>query len=148
VLLGGYLKGLSKGELRLFLATLYGYPLIESVVKLGIVLSGFTIDSPILNRAEHFLFNVAVIILIMPLLRKMLDVLSFWQGALVVLGAATLIGNAAELVQWILRTFIFTSENTQWYYGDTILDMLTNFIGAVVAIVVLRKLRLYWATPT
>ena len=87
-----------------------------------------------LNRLEHLGWMASSLMLLLPACRQIWELP--WPFALLfMLGLGGLIGNLNEFFEYALRLNWNTAGKSVWY-SDTILDMLTNVPGALLAFLV------------
>jgi hypothetical protein len=87
-----------------------------------------------LNRLEHLGWMASLLLLLTPACRRVWALPTPFP-LLFVLGLGTLIGNLNEFFEYALRLRWHTAGGSVWY-SDTILDMLTNLPGALLAFLI------------
>jgi hypothetical protein len=124
-------RELSPSFRKIFLITAFAYPLVESGIKY--IVSNDVIENSWvwLNRVEHFGFNIALCILVYPILSNWLKKLDFFGKALLYIGTLTIVGNLNEFMEFFLRLFWDLQENFAHYYPDTMIDLIVNIVGTL-----------------
>ncbi len=137
---------LSRFEKQVYHFSLYFYPILGSIIKYYIFVDLFPNTYFWVNRFEHALWAMALVVLMLP----------FWKGLsvglkglpryarndstfalfIIIVGVICLFGNMVEFVEYALRFM----GNMQWkydkYYPDTMFDMMSNVIGAIAGFLV------------
>lgn len=139
VLRKNYVNRLKGKRLQLFWVTVYLYPIIELVIKYMIVFDVISYSWFWLNRVEHFVWVVAVEILLMPAFSRTLKKLSWKESMVFVVSAMVFIGNLNEFMEYILRAYLGFGSRDKFglYYWDTIYDQVVNLAGAVVGFILI-----------
>ena len=132
-------KLLSPLQNQLYMASLYFYPLLGSVIKF--VILGLKSDSVYfwVNRFEHAIWALALTIILLPAWAmidlKAKSILGNFGLFIVILGVICLFGNMVEFVEFGLRLNWQLNHKYALYYPDTIFDMISNIVGASVGFV-------------
>jgi hypothetical protein len=130
---------LSTKEKVLWKVVLFGYPLLESAIKTIIFFNLIPYSYRPLNLAEHFMWSVAMTLLLYPLVRNYLSKNMLKTQLILLFGIIIIIGNLNELFEFGLRmSMSLTSERLfAQYYLDTIIDLGINMVGGALTVVVL-----------
>lgn len=137
-------KNLTTSEYNLFLATIYLYPFLETVLKYMITEDVIPYSWSLLNRIEHFSWSFATGILIYPLLKPVLHKLSLLPALLYFVGIITMIGNCNEFFEFLVRyieNHLSDPARQAIYYWDTIFDLGINILGAAASFSLLQRFR-------
>jgi hypothetical protein len=111
------------------------YPLVELFVKIISVNHVLGDDNTILNRGEHFFFAAFLTYLLYKIIIRLSNKSNMLFNAILILGLLNLFGVLNEFFEFGLRTLWHLDDPA--YYSDTILDLLTNILGCIFALVVL-----------
>lgn len=132
-----YVDRLTGTQLQLFWAVVYLYPILELILKYMIVFDVISYSWFWLNRLEHFVWVVAVEILLMPVFSHTLKKLNWKESLVFVVSVMVLIGNLNEFMEYILRAYLGVGSRDKFglYYWDTIYDQVVNLTGAVVGFI-------------
>ncbi len=135
VLLQKKAKLLPSGLNKLFHIVTYAYPLIASVIKYMIENNVIAYSWFWLNRFEHFFWAFSITIILLPLFYQYQKVIAK-KWLLLVLGCVTItLGNVIEIIEFSLRQNL-TDTRLGLYYADTMLDIVMNFSGVIVALII------------
>lgn len=114
----------------------FGYPLIETIIKIIINFNLIPYSWNILNRVEHFFFSICLTFLFWYLLRfNHKQELPKYQKWLLLIGMVVIVGNINEFWEYLLRVITGSTSMAKFsvYYWDTIYDLFFNFLAAIVA---------------
>ncbi len=135
VLLQKKAKLLPSALYKLFHIVTFAYPLMASVIKYMIENNVIAYSWFWLNRFEHFFWAFSMTIILLPLVYQYQKVIAK-KWLLFVLGCVTItLGNVIEIIEFSLRQNL-TDTRLGLYYADTMLDILMNFTGVIVALIV------------
>lgn len=135
VLLQKKARLLPSGLNKLFHIVTYAYPLIASVIKYMIENNVIAYSWFWLNRFEHFFWAFSMSIILLPLVYQYQKLIAK-KWLLLVLGCVTItLGNVIEIIEFSLRQNL-TDTRLGLYYADTMLDILMNFTGVIMAITI------------
>lgn len=128
-------QALPVGLKRLFQIVTFGYPLIASIIKFMIEKDVIKYSWFWLNRFEHFFWAFSMTVILLPLayqFQKTIDRkwLLLVQGCI-----AITLGNVIEVIEFSLRRNL-ADTRLGLYYSDTMFDILMNFLGVMIAILV------------
>jgi len=126
-------------ESRVYNLLIYLYPLLGTLIKIFILTKTLTFTYFWLNRVEHGMWAMALVILLWPAWKSLEGGVSNLVFAILVLSVICLFGNMVEIVEFSFRYFMEVSDATGWYYNDTLFDMISNFFGAGLGILVILK---------
>jgi hypothetical protein len=120
---------------RLYHINIYFYPLIASIIKYAIEANLIPYSWFWLNRLEHGFWSFCVIILLLPLTAEILKQSKF-QFFILNLGLIAILGNLIEILEYLIRVLVNLNDYyvLSVIYRDTVLDMITNFIGGLLGI--------------
>ncbi|GAB4149596.1 MAG: hypothetical protein OHK0017_13850 [Patescibacteria group bacterium] len=126
----------------IYLLVIYLYPVLETIIKFAIQYNFIPGTWFWLNRAEHFFWAVAVSVLFLPYWSSIKYKITQLQLNLLIVGLVVILGNFVEFLEFGLRIQWGTINNVRGviYYWDTIYDLMTNVIGAVVGLYIVTKL--------
>lgn len=134
----GYDLELNRKERLLFDINAHLYPLLGTLIKVMIVENIIPDSWFWLNRLEHYIWAVAIGILFFPLLKDSFAKLHLMSKFILFVGLVVILGNLNEFMEYGLR--IYMNLTTQYlfseYYKDTIIDLVTNVLGAVTGFVI------------
>lgn len=126
---------LPKAQKHLFQIVTFGYPLIASVIKFMIEKDVIPYSWFWLNRFEHFFWALSMTIVFLPLAHQFSKVVNS-KWLLIVQGCVAItLGNVIEVIEFSLRRNL-ADTRLGLYYSDTMFDILMNFLGVFVAIVI------------
>lgn len=127
-------------EHRLYLITMFVYPLIETAITWAIKKNIVPYSWHVLNRLEHFGTAVALVIIFLPVFVDIWISLKWWQSLVFILGLVCLVGNINEFFEYSLRACCKPYSDIKYaaYYWDTIYDMVMNIAGGLVGFVIIR----------
>ncbi|GGR04757.1 hypothetical protein [Deinococcus ruber] len=119
---------------RLWWSTLVLFPIWEFVIKWMVQHNVIAYSWWWLNRLEHFGWMASLLLVLLPIYQRLFRL--GWPAALLfVLGLGSSIGNLNEFWEFGLRLQAGTAGRGVLYL-DTILDMLTNVPGALLAFLI------------
>lgn len=127
-------------EHRLYLMTMYIYPLIETSITWVIKKNIVPFSWNVLNRLEHFVTSVAVVIIFLPLFTHVWANMKWWQSLVFIIGLVCLVGNINEIFEYSLRACCRPYSDFKYatYYWDTIYDTVMNIVGGLIGFVIIR----------
>ena len=131
---------LSISEHKLYLATVFIFPLVETYLTWMIQKNIIPYSWFWLNRLEHFSSAVGVSIILLPIYIDIWHKLKLWQSLVFILGLVCLIGNLNEFFEFFLRVCCKPIKFSRFavYYSDTIYDMGVNLIGGFVGFLLIK----------
>lgn len=131
---------LSNKEHRLYLLTIFIYPLIETLITWLIKKNIIPYSWHWLNRLEHFGTSVALVIILLPVFTGVWTSLKWWQTLAFIIGLVCLVGNINEFFEYSLRACCKPYSDVKYavYYWDTIYDMVMNIAGGLVGFIIIR----------
>ena len=131
---------LSSSEHRLYLATVFVFPIVETWLTWMIQKNIIPNSWFWLNRLEHFSSAVGISIILLPIYIDTWHRIKWWQSLVFILGSVCLIGNLNEFFEFFLRVCCqpINDEKFIVYYPDTIYDMGINLIGAYVGFLIVK----------
>ncbi len=137
------ISNLPKPFTTIYYATIFIYPLLETIIKYMIEYNIIAYSWFWLNRFEHFLWAFAVIILLIPLFINIIKKLLWWQSAFLIVGLIFIIGNGIEFIQFIIRYYYKPRNSVRFiaYYRDTIYDMMSNSLGSIMGFFILYQIK-------
>jgi hypothetical protein len=127
----GSMQGADRPYRRAWWAAFLAFPVWEFGLKYLITRDVIAYSWFWLNRLEHLGWMTSSLLLLLPACRRVWG-LPWPVAVLFVLGLGGLIGNLNEFFEYGLRLIWNTAGKAVWY-SDTILDMLTNVAGALLA---------------
>ncbi|WP_407571267.1 hypothetical protein [Deinococcus altitudinis] len=119
---------------RVWWTALVGFPVWEYALKFMIIRDVIPYSWFWLNRLEHLGWMASLLLLLTPACRRIWLLPSPFP-LLFVLGLGGLIGNLNEFFEYALRLIWHTAGGSVWY-SDTLLDMMTNVPGALLAFLI------------
>ncbi len=131
---------LNPSELKLWIILLYGYPVIETILKLFIEFNVIPYSYTTLNIAEHMIWALCISLYIWPFFKGNTNIgIRFIALA----GMVIFIGNINEFLELGIRLYIGLNNQTRLaaYYTDTMQDLAMNIIGMCLGIGILSSLR-------
>jgi hypothetical protein len=134
---------LSIFEKTIYLFSLFLYPILGTIIKIYIYLDKFPNTYFWVNRFEHSLWAMALVVLLLPFWKRLWVGLSIKDSNMntltlfiIVVGVICLFGNMVEFVEYTMRFM----GNMQWkydkYYPDTMFDMMSNVVGATLGFLI------------
>lgn len=133
-------KRLSRSERKLFFITIILYPIIETVIKYLLVNDIIPYSWFWINRVEHFLSAIAIEILFYPFLKPTLSKLNKIESFIFIVCVVVFIGNLNEFFEYLIR-HILNTYRLDFYYWDTIYDMVMNILGAALGFCILKSVK-------
>lgn len=130
---------LPNGLKKLFQIVTFGYPLIASIIKFMIEKDVIKYSWFWLNRFEHFFWAFSMTIILLPLAHQFSKTIDKKWLLLVQGCIAITLGNIIEVIEFCLRSNL-TDTRFGLYYSDTMFDILMNFLGVIIAILISYKL--------
>jgi len=119
---------------KLFIFWMFFYPFLNIfilyIIQYDIILHSYRI----FNTIEHIGLIGSLSFIIYGFLIKLFSKLSDWERFLVLFSIIISIGIGIEVLQYMVRVFIFESASTYKmaeYYSDTIFDTITNIISGI-----------------
>lgn len=85
------------------------------------------------------MWAMALVILLWPAWKNLQGKVSNLVFTILILSVICLFGNMVEIVEFSFRYFKEVSDATGWYYSDTLFDIISNFFGAGLGILVILK---------
>ncbi|ULH14937.1 hypothetical protein MF271_13290 [Deinococcus sp. KNUC1210] len=119
---------------RMWWTTLLLFPIWEFAIKWMVQHNVIAYSWWWLNRLEHFGWMASLLLLLLPIYQELFR-LGWFTALLFVLGLGSIIGNLNEFWEFGLRVQAGTAGRGVLYL-DTILDMLTNVPGALLAFLI------------
>ncbi len=126
---------LPNGLKKLFQIVTFGYPLVASIIKFMIEKDVIKYSWFWLNRFEHFFWAFSMTIILLPLAHQFSKTIDKKWLLLVQGCIAITLGNLIEVIEFCLRSNL-TDTKFGLYYSDTMFDILMNFLGVIIAIVI------------
>jgi hypothetical protein len=130
----------NQSESKVYLFSLFFYPILGTLIKVYIFLVKFPDTYFWVNRLEHTLWAMALVILLLPFWKRL------WIGLkglprfarndhifalfIIVVGVICLFGNMVEFVEYAFRFLGHLQWKYDKCYPDTIFDMMSNVVGA------------------
>jgi len=139
VAIKGIDQNLPEQSRKIFWFTVFVYPLVESFLKWLIVADIIPYSWDIINRIEHFLWVMALGVILFPFLRGILAKLEYLERVLFLFGFLMSLGIFNELFEFLLR--IWQNKPLQLlgadYYVDTVFDFGMNILGGTLISLIL-----------
>ncbi len=131
---------LSTSEHRLYLATSFLFPIVETWLTWMIQKNIIPYSWFWLNRLEHFCSAIGVTIILLPIYINVWHSLKWWQNLIFILGLICLIGNLNEFFEYFLRVCCKSINYSKFgfYYIDTMYDMGINLVGGFVGFLIVK----------
>jgi hypothetical protein len=120
------------------------YPLAETAVQWMAKQGWLTQNWMIINRVEHSVWAMFIVVLFSPIFSEFWKFLKPWQNLLCVVGSVCLLGNLIEFLEFYFRLspgWIILPERSGIFYTDTILDMMMNLLGGSIGFLILWRLK-------
>ena len=130
---------LTKDEHKVYNFLIYLYPLIGTLIKVFILTKYFTSIYFWLNRIEHAMWAMALVILLWPAWKSLQKKVGSIALVIIIFSVVCLFGNMVEIVEFGFRYFRTISDSSVFYYTDTLFDIISNFFGAGLGILVILK---------
>ncbi|HNT29489.1 MAG TPA: hypothetical protein PKL83_00880 [bacterium] len=124
---------------RLFYSVAFAYPVTASMIKRLLLTEKWPYSWLWLNRIEHFLWATCFGVLVMPLVFSWVKSKQAWLREALIAGIVLLIGNANEFLEYSIRLGYHLDK--PHYYGDTMIDLFVNLLGAIFAGELIRLLQ-------
>lgn len=137
---------LSVFENKIYLSSLFFYPVLGTLIKIYIYIDRFPSTYFWVNRVEHSLWAVALVVLLLPFWKRL------WVGLkglprytrndnildlfMIVVGVICLFGNMVEFVEYGFRVLGGYQYKYAVYYPDTMYDMMSNVVGATLGFLI------------
>ncbi|HEY9703034.1 MAG TPA: hypothetical protein V6C58_11335 [Allocoleopsis sp.] len=125
-----------------YLSTILAYPIMASLIKWMIAKNIIPNSWWWLNRFEHGIWALAMVIFCLPLYTNFWRLLNWWQSLLFILGLVCLLGNLNEFAEFFTRMpppkIKINDKIFAIYYIDTIYDMMMNILGGFIGFAILR----------
>ena len=137
-----YLNNLDPNQLKLWIFIFYGYPLIETIIKIFIYFNIIPYSYDALNIAEHAFWAFCMTIYLLPFFKSKSNFGII--HAIALLGIVILIGNINEFVELAIRMAVFRKTTAEYWslaYFDTMRDLLMNIAGSSLGIAFLTRSR-------
>ncbi len=127
-----------KPHLTLYYATVFVFPMLESILTWLIKNNIIAYSWFWLNRIEHIIASASISILILLILFKYLKKVKWYINLILLIAIVSMIGNFVEFFQYIRRIFFNNSFtiNKITFYSDTILDMFSNVLGSFLGFII------------
>lgn len=141
---------LSEVEKRVYHISLYFYPILGTFIKIYIFVDWFPNTYFWVNRFEHALWAMVLVVLMLPFWKRL------WVGLrglpryarndntialfITIVGVICLFGNMVEFVEYGFRLLGGYQYKYALYYPDTMFDMISNIVGATAGFLVVAFL--------
>ncbi len=131
-------REIPSGLKSLYQFNIYLYPIVATAIKYAIEANLIPYSWFWLNRLEHGFWSFCVIILLLPLTIETLKQSKFLFFILN-LGLIAILGNLIEILEYFIRVLVNLNDYyiLSVIYQDTVLDMITNFIGGAIGIFII-----------
>ncbi len=137
VRLGGFLKIIPVRLGKLWLVSVFFYPLVETVIRIYIAKEIIAYSWRYFNTAEHFFWMMFLLIISYPLFYKVLQKLNGLQSFLHLFGFLMVVGIFNEFFEFIIRFYIHNIPQSDMgvFYEDTIYDLSINIPGVIAGMI-------------
>lgn len=129
-----YDEVLSHKERKVWLAVLFLYPILETLIKVFIEANFIPYSWRPINIAEHILWAASMYLILLPITKRFINRNGLFLGLFITFCIVILIGNINEFVEAALRFLwnLNTESRLIAYYFDTIIDLIDNCIGGLI----------------
>ncbi len=138
--IGGFLKIIPVRLSKLWLVSVFIYPLVETIIRIYIAKDIIAYSWRYFNTAEHFFWMMFLLIISYPLFYKVLQKLNGFHRFIHIFGFLMVIGIFNEFFEFIIRDYIHKipqSEMGVWY-KDTIYDLSINIPGVIAGMILVH----------
>lgn len=134
---GGRLNGMENSQQRLFIRVVMWYPVLELILSSLVIFNIFPYTWYLLNRIEHSVLIIALMVLVQPVLYPYLKGKSAIVVFLSLAGFTLLFGICNELFEFVIRIFGngLREKYVTGYYWDSIYDLAYNIVGLILGYV-------------
>lgn len=134
---GGFLKNVPVRLNKLWLVSVFIYPLVETFIRFFIAKDIIAYSWRYFNTAEHFFWMMFLLIISYPLFYKVLQKLNGFHRFIHIFGFLMVIGIFNEFFEFIIRTYIHNIPQSDMciWYEDTIYDLSVNIPGVIAGLI-------------
>ena len=136
----GQLQKLTTKESKIYRLLTYLYPFLGTLIKFFILTKSFTASYFWLNRVEHSMWAMALVILLWPAWKSLQNKVSPLVLFILILSVISLFGTMVEILEFNFRYIKQISDVSAWYYSDTMFDIISNLFGASFGFLVIKSL--------
>lgn len=137
-----YDEVLNPKERKLWLAIVFLYPIVETLIKVSIEANFIPYSWRPINIAEHILWSTSMYLILLPITKRFINKNGLFLGLAITFGFVIVIGNINEFVEAALRFWwnLNTESRLIAYYFDTIIDLIDNCIGSTISLLICLNL--------
>ncbi len=121
---------------KTFAIVVYLYPLIASIIKFMVVNNTIPYSWFWLNRLEHLTWSFSMTVILCPLVYQAIKLIKSKYLFILLACITIVLGNIIEIIEFCLRQNM-SDTYMGLYYGDTMLDIIMNFTGSIIAAIFL-----------
>lgn len=138
---GGFLNKVPIRLKKLWLVSIFLYPLVETIIRIYIAKDIIAYSWRYFNLAEHFVWMMFLLIISYPLFYETLKKLDKKHRFLHLFGFLMIIGIANEVFEYIMRVYHQVPQYLlASYYKDTIYDLSINVPGVIAGMLLVHWL--------
>ncbi len=136
VRVGGFLKIIPVRLSKLWIVSVFIYPLVETVIRIYIAKEIIAYSWRYFNTAEHFFWMMFLLVISYPLFYNVLQKLNGLHRFLHLFGFLMIVGIFNELFEFVMRIRnLVPPEKLAYYYKDTIYDLSINIPGVIAGMI-------------